>query len=214
VLISQLLHEIRNPIHNLAAALEDSPGALSESSEGGVITRNVDQLKRVVEQLSRWGAVYDLINPGEPVELASWLGAFIEDKVRPELNRLGAHYAQHADLLIVRMHPMLLEQVFASLMANACDELAKTSAPRSLTVTARQAAGGDGMVELEIANSGNLFPAEVLAAQGRTPVSSRGGLGLGLLLVRKLLEQVGGSLRLENRGRQAVVVLRVPGGAA
>jgi signal transduction histidine kinase len=210
VLISQLLHDIRNPIHNLAAVLEDDSGPASDAQRQ-VVRRNVEQLKRVVEQLSRWGAVYDAIDPLEPVMLSRWLPTFIGDQVSPRLRRLGVQYAQHIRPVTVRLHPLLLEQILVTLMTNACEALAGIEGPRRLTLSARPGSNGGGMAEILLENTG-AFPAEVLSAQGREPVASRNGLGLGLLLVRKMLEQVGGAMTLENRDGLAVVRLQVAGG--
>lgn len=208
VLISQLLHDIRNPIHNLAAALEDAAEPVSEERRA-LIRRNVEQLKRVTEQLSRWGAVYDMINPSEPVALGPWMEAFIGDQVQPRLRQLGIHCSRQIAPVTVRLHPLLLEQIFVPLITNACEALAGAPS-KQLTLTARADNGG---VDIALANTG-AFSGEVLAAQGRNPVQSQEGLGLGLLLVRKLLEQVGGSMSLENRDGQAVVRLRLAGGPA
>lgn len=212
VITSQLMHDLRNPIHNLAAALDDdAPGTAAGRD---ILRRNVEQLQRVTGQLSRWGAVYDTIDPAEPVDLRRWLPAFLQDQAHRRLRQLGIQLSQRIEPVIVRLHPMLLELVFASLITNACEALAEARGPRRLSLAAHPAPGEPDRVEIQIANTGAPFPAEVLAAQGRAPVTSRAGLGLGLLLAHKLVEQVGGSLALANRDGQSVVTLQVGGGRA
>jgi signal transduction histidine kinase len=210
VITSQLMHDLRNPIHNLAAALDEGP---ETAAHRDILRRNVEQLQRVTGQLSRWGAVYDTIDPAEPVALDRWLRGFVEDQARLRLRQLGVQQSLRVEPLTVRMHPMLLELVFVTLLSNACDALARTDGPRRLAITARRHPEEPALIEIRVANTGSQFSPETLAAQGRAPIASQSGLGVGLLLAQKLLEQVRGSLALANQDGQAVVTLRVPGAA-
>lgn len=209
-LISQLLHDIRNPIHNLAAAIEESARHLPEE-ERGILGRNLERLEQIVAQYSRWGALQDALDPVEPVALHPWLQMFVHEKVGPLLRSLNAQFLLQVDPVRVCMHPILLEQVFSTLCANAYEAMRRTHAPQRLIIAAHQSTEDPTRILLRLANTGSAFPPEVLAEQGRKPVASQQGLGLGLVLVRKMLEQVGGDLRLSNEDGQAVVTILLPG---
>lgn len=64
-----------------------------------------------------------------------------------------------------------------------------------------------GYVEIEIRNTGTPYPETVLTAQAAQPLSDSVGPGLGLLLVRRTLEQVSGSLLLANAAEEARTVV-------
>ena len=82
-LTSLFLHEIRNPIHNITAALEDNRVVLPmEISD--MIARNLKRLKETTAQYRKWGSLFEQINPREKTELRSWLKDFIENKVRAQ----------------------------------------------------------------------------------------------------------------------------------
>jgi C4-dicarboxylate-specific signal transduction histidine kinase len=69
----------------------------------------------------------------------------------------------------------------------------------------------ENMVEAELRNSGARYPEAVLSVQANEPIHSTSGLGLGLVLVRRALEQVGGTIRLANQEDQACTTLWIPG---
>lgn len=207
-IVSHLLHELRNPLHNLAAALEDAQPGLPEEARQ-LLQRNLERLEKLAAQYTRWGAVYDQLDAHQAVDLGPWLESFVQDNVAQDLRRLNIHYAQDVPPLRLRLHPVLLEQIFTAVYGNACEALARQPAPRRLRLHTPPLAAGPG-VELRLSNSGQ-FPAAVLEAQGRSPVASEQGLGLGLVLCRRILEVGGGSLTLDNQHGEAVVVLRIPG---
>lgn len=209
-LISQLLHDIRNPIHNLAAAIEDGSCQLPEEDRQ-IVRRNLERLEAIVAQYSRWGALQETLDPAEPVALQPWLQAFVREKIRPLLRSVNAQCLLQVDPFHVSIHPILLEQIFVTMCANAYEAMARAEGPQQLSITARQSPEHPTCILLRLANTGSAFPPEVLAGQGRKPVASRQGLGLGLVLARKMLEQVGGDLRLSNEAGEAVVTIALPG---
>lgn len=209
-LISQLLHDIRNPIHNLAAAIESGASQLPEE-ERQIVRRNLERLEHIVAQYSRWGALQDALDPTEPVALHPWLQTFVHEKLRPLLRSLNAQCVLQIDPVRICMHPILLEQVFTTLCANAYEAMAHTHGLQRLTIAAHQSTEDPTRILLRLANTGSPFPQDVLTEQGRKPVASRQGLGLGLVLVRKMLEQAGGDVRLSNEDCQAVVTILLPG---
>ena len=211
-LTSLFLHEIRNPVHNIAAALEDNTSALPPEI-GEIIQRNLKRLTLTTEQYRKWGSHFERIDPKEKTELQGWLQEFIENKVRSKLRELNIEYLQEVEPLRIHMHPCFLEQSFTTLFSNACEALAKENGERKLRLTAWLQAPLYQRAEIKIINKGLGFRNEVLELQGRTPIESKTGWGLGLTLLRKALEQVDGEIFLSNVDGHAEVTLLIPGEA-
>ena len=209
-LISQMLHEIRNPVHTILAALEN-PDTLTAAEQKELIVRNLgrfNELRKVYEEKE---SLFDRVNAREPLRLDLWLPDLLEDKVHSRLKETGVAFSKKIGAAEVRVHPLLLEQVLLALFSNAVE--AAAAAPPGERWIGLEAAAADrpDTVEIRLSNSGALFPREALDAQGGQPVKSAKGHGLGLLLAGKLLEQAGGSLRLENREGKAMVRIWMPG---
>ncbi len=209
-LISHFLHEIRNPMHNLSAVLEDGLKGMSED-QVQVVQRALFRFDEIASRYKNWESTVDNIDPREPVVLKPWLENFIRDNLDRDLKGLGIVCEQHVEPLLVRFHSVLLEQAFISVVANAFEALEEKSERRLKIFAHLKAPSGERNVELKILNSGGIFPEEVLKTQARTPVSSRQGTGFGLLLTRRVVEQAKGDLRLENTDGMACVTLVLSG---
>lgn len=210
LLSSHLLHEIRNPLHNLSAAIERWRAALAPE-QAALLQRNMDRLDAAIKQLTHWNVLSDRVDFKEPVPLRTWLEEFVQDKVQSQLHVAQVHLEQHIAEAEVRMHPLLLEQCFVSLFNNALETAVEGPPPRLIRLSAQCDPQAPDTVELRMSNTGAPYPDEVLAKQGADPVESQRGMGLGLVLVRRTLEQVGGSLALANDQGQATAILRIPG---
>lgn len=209
-LLSQILHEIQNPVHNLAAAVELESARL-DPAQREMLLRNLDTLKRMKERYGRVVPTLEALDPAEPVDWRPWFDAFFADKLAGQVRSGGVAFTRDQVHARVLVHPVLLEQVLLTLFANALRALESLpAAERSLSLRARLERRGERrLLVARLANRGG-FSAEALGAQGRKPVTSGRGLGLGLLLARTLLEQVGGDLLLENRDGQAAAEITLP----
>ena len=212
LLSSHILHEIRNPLHNLSAAIERWTPQLSPDQRV-LLQRNLDRLEVATKQLTSWESVGEQVDVREPVPLRAWLEEFVEDKVRPQLHTEQIQLIRNLADTTVYMHPVLLEQCFVTLFNNALEAASAGAPPRSIQLATVSSHHLDGIVEVRMANSGARFPTDVLRRQGRESVDSRKGMGLGLVLVRRTLEQIGGTLTLSNDQGLATAILRIPGGS-
>lgn len=209
-LSAHILHEIRTPLHNTTAVLESEQGSLLPE-DVAILKRNVDRLQAVTNQLSRWTVFDSEIDLREPTLLSRWLDEFITDKVRPRLHRANIHLESHLDPVVVQMHPSLLEQCCTTLLNNAMEATTRGHKPYVMRITATASVEHPGYVEVRLENTGERYPEAVLATQGREPVTSQHGLGLGLVLARRSLELVGGSIELANLEGQARTTCWIPG---
>ncbi len=210
MLSSHVLHEIRNPLHNLAAAVEDVYPQLP-TSKAEILERNLARLQTVAEQLGQWTVLDDEIHLRDPVLLGGWLNNLISDKFRLLLDRGGIQLESHVKHVVVEMHPLLLEQCFIALLNNAIEAIGRGAGAGTIALWAGIEPTRPGYVEVRIRNAGAHYPDTVLATQGRGPVTSPHGPGLGLVLVQKSLELVGGELALANADGHAQTTLRIPG---
>lgn len=212
-LSSHVLHDIRNPLHNLTAVVERWQQQLPPE-EVAILQRNLDRLQAVMKQLRGWNVLEEAIDLREAVTLRPWLNDFIHDKVQPQLRDAGITLHQKVEPVVVLIHPLLLEQGLVTFFNNAVEAVTSDSGARAISVSAQLSRTRQGHVEMRLQNTGAPYRGEVLANQGREPVESERGLGLGLVLVQRTLEQVGGSLSLTNDGGQATTIFSIPGRAA
>ncbi len=211
-LTSHVLHDIRNPLHNLTAVIERWQPNLPPQ-EVAILQRNLDRLQAVMKQLRGWNVLEETIDLREAVALRPWLKDFIHDKVQPQLRDAGITLHQQVEPVIVFIHPLLLEQCLVTFFNNAVEAITNVSRARTISVSAQLSRTRQGHVEMRLRNTGEPYRAPVLATQGREPVKSEHGLGLGLVLVQRTLEQIGGSLSLTNDGGQATTICSIPGRA-
>ncbi|MDQ3036876.1 MAG: ATP-binding protein, partial [Myxococcota bacterium] len=215
--LAMLGHELRNPLAPIRTALElmQLRGGDALRKERNVIERQVDHMVRLVDDLldvSRItrGSVELRLRPLDLAEVFSKAREIAVPLFERKLQRVEIDVA--AGLSIVAdAHRMT--QVIANLLTNAAKY---TPARGRIAVRAR---AEDGDVVLEVHDEGvgigpdllpRLFDAFV---QGeRTIERSEGGLGLGLTIVKTLVEMHGGTIRAasEGRGRGSTFTLRLP----
>jgi CheY-like chemotaxis protein/anti-sigma regulatory factor (Ser/Thr protein kinase) len=195
-----------------------SPAAVREAIE--VIDRNAAVQVQLIEDLLDVSRIVSgtLRLEVRPVKLGPVLGAAI-DAVRPTAEgkgvRVAATVAPGVDL--VAADPGRLQQVFWNLLANSV----KFTPPEG-SVTVSVIGDGDA-VRVSVADTGSGIDAAALPhvfERFRQADSSmtrqHGGLGLGLALVKHLVELHGGTVRAESDGpgRGATFTITLPRAAA
>ncbi|HEX2547675.1 MAG TPA: ATP-binding protein, partial [Ramlibacter sp.] len=216
--LAMLGHELRNPLAPMATALhlmarKGDPGTKVERD---VMERQVSHMKRLVDDLldvSRiTGKRLEMrMQPLHAAELVRHAGQSVQPVLG--LRKLEVAVDADAEPLWISGDEVRLAQVLTNLLGNAI----KFTGPQG-TITLRMRRQGD-QVEIEVADTGMGMTPEVLehvfdlfyqAPQGAD--RSLGGLGLGLAIVRSLVEMHGGTVHATSagEGQGSTFTLRLP----
>ena len=206
--LAMLSHELRNPLsplrnasHMLLQGETQDPKIIWSR---GVIARQLKHMIRLVDDLLDVSRIArgKIVLLSETVKIADVLAAAVET-VQPllEQKRQQLETDTGSAELTVRGDPVRLAQVVGNLLHNA----AKYTGEGGKIVLAARA--NEGRVEIVIRDSGIGIPADAmprifeLFTQIPTErASTTGGLGIGLALVRALVELHGGEIRAASPG--------------
>jgi len=216
--VAMLAHELRNPLGaiNSAVGVLDLVGGDLADRARGVIKRQLEHLTQLVDDLldttrimtGKIGLTRSSVNLAESaerclktLEVAGGTDGYMID-VQSEDTWVDADAAR-------------VEQILGNLIGNAVKYT-----PKGGTITIRvHPRGDDGIVE--IADTGVGMSPEVQAhvfdlffQEERSPDRPTGGLGIGLTLVRQLVELHGGQVEAtsEGEGRGSRFIVRLPRG--
>jgi signal transduction histidine kinase len=214
--IANAAHELRTPLTNLQGYLE----ALRD----GVITADratYESLHEEADRLVRLSRSLDSLAEGDAgtslptlvdLDLAVAIGSALE-LATPSIDRAGLRL--EADLpvsLPARADPDRLAQVLANLLSNA---VRYTPSGGIISVRAERRPGD---VLISVVNTGDGIPAEdldrVFERFYRVEKSrdrERGGAGIGLAIVKQLVEQGGGRVGADSRDGLTRFWFSVPG---
>ena len=207
--LAMLAHELRNPLAPISTAAgllrnvyASDPGAVRRTSE--IIARQVDHMVHLVDDLLDVSRVTrGMIElKREQVDLRQVVGAALE-QVQPLLDtrRQHLHTALPDAGVLVEGDAKRLIQVLANLVNNAAKYTPEEGNVHvSVRIEGAQAVlavrdDGIGIAPELLPDIFGLF-----TQARRTPDRAEGGLGLGLALVRNLVELHGGRVRADSAG--------------
>jgi signal transduction histidine kinase/CheY-like chemotaxis protein len=218
--LATLAHELRNPLAPIGNAL-----ALTEYADGDqhiqqqaheTIQRQFGQMVRLVDDLLDVGRITrdKLELRRERVELASVIHQAIET-CRSLADSMGHTLLVDlpAEPIWVYADPVRLAQVFINLLNNAC----KFSEAGATISIGAERDGDEVVVRVKDTGIGiapdkleSIF--EMFEQVDKSLERTRGGLGIGLTLVKRLVELHGGriSVRSEGPGRGSEFIVRLP----
>jgi signal transduction histidine kinase len=218
--LALLAHELRNPLAPVQNAVSVMRIKGTEDAQllwcYDVIERQADQLKRLVDDLLD----VSRITQGkiqlrlERVDLEAVIAGAVETSaplINAQHHQLRVHLPDEP--LAVQGDASRLTQVVANLLNNA----AKYQNEDGIIELSARREGPDAVIAVRDRGIGlspeMLSEAFELFAQGeRTPDRAQGGLGIGLSLVKKLVELHGGTVRAasDGPGCGAEFVIRLP----
>ncbi|HKB37115.1 MAG TPA: PAS domain S-box protein, partial [Gemmataceae bacterium] len=219
--LAMLAHELRNPLSPIRNALHlmKMPGATGEVVEQArdMVERQVKHLVRLVDDLLDVSRIMRgrIELRKESVELAAVIAQAVET-AQPVIDAQGQQLLVSLPPEPLRLEgdPVRLAQVLANLLHNA----AKFSERAGRVWLTAERQGAEAVVRVRDEGAGiraDLLPHVFdLFVQGdRSLERTRGGMGIGLTVVRKLLEMHGGTVTAssEGPGRGSEFVVRLPG---
>jgi len=212
-LVAGVAHEVRNPLFSISASVDALETDLRDQPEfvelAGLLRSQVARLTQLMRDLLDYGKPAALslaaVQPGDPVRVALRACAPLARSKDVELTAQVAPGLPPLALDAGRM-----EQVLENLLANAVQH-----APRGTSVRlAAHLADGGGGVELCVEDEGSGIETADLERLFEPFFSRRkGGTGLGLPIVQRIVEAHGGVVRAANRsqgGAIFTVTLPVP----
>ncbi len=218
--LATLAHELRNPLAPLGTALallaRKQPQGAEAQKYYELMGRQVDHMVHLVNDLME----VSRITRGK-IDLHTGtvaLGAVVHDAIelsRPLVEGAGHQLAVElpAEDLVIRGDSVRLTQVFSNLLNNAAKY---TPAGGQVALRARRE-GTQAVVEVSDSGAG-LAPHMLLSIfdmfvqVSGTSKAAQGGLGIGLTLVKSLVELHGGSVAADSAGlgRGARFTVRLP----
>ncbi len=197
--LAMLAHELRNPLAPIRNAVElirhadDNSDLVEQASR--MMERQLGQMVRLVDDLFVVQSAVETCRP-----LAQFANHQVNVTLPPEPIYLDAD-------------PVRLAQVFSNILNNAC----KYTEPGGRIWLTAERQGSDGVVKVKDTGIGippdklgSVF--EMFTQIDRTLERSQGGLGIGLTLVKRLVELHGGSVEAlsEGPGRGSEFAVRLP----
>jgi PAS domain S-box-containing protein len=218
--LATLAHELRNPLAPMRNMLEIMKRA---NGEGRLLEQARSTMERQLSHMVR--LIDDLLDVSrisrgrielkrERVELATAVAQALE-ACRPLAEQAGHEIQVTLPPESVDLHadPVRLAQIFGNVLNNACKY---TDPGGRIWLTAERQGGG---VEVRIKDTGVGIPSdqlgnifEIFTQVDRTLERSQGGLGLGLTLVKRLVEMHDGTVTAysDGPGKGSQIVVHLP----
>jgi two-component system sensor histidine kinase AtoS len=217
-LATGLAHEIKNPLAGIKVSIE----VLSHSMEKTLPEEDKEILAKVIDEIRRIESlIKGLLNFARPPQphfvntdvnavLDSVASMVLQNRARtpeaPQSISVVKDFDNH--LPLIKADPMQLRQVFINLLLNAVDSMKDGGVlgMRTRFDTAAQA------VLLEISDTGRGIDAAVMDKLFQPFFTTKSkGSGLGLAISKRLIEDHGGKIRVEqNPGGGATFTISLP----
>lgn len=196
-------HSMRNPLASIRTSAE-----LAQSMDGQPAGKNIADIVSQVDRMSIW--VRDLLlclrplrGESEPVDLLgavhAALGSFEQQLAH---SKIQVSFVSAPTPLVVS-HQLLLAQVLNSVIANAIEAMPEGG---RLDIGTSLAADG-GKLYLSINDTGKgMTRQQEMTAFKSFYTTRQGGLGIGLIMVKQIMERFGGEVSLSSREQEGTCV--------
>jgi PAS domain S-box-containing protein len=218
--LATLAHELRNPLAPLRNGLQvmtlAHDDAVAVEQARTMMERQLAQMVRLVDDLLDVSRITrnKLELRKERVTLATVIHSAVETS-RPVIEQFGHAFSVTLPPAPIHLDadPMRLAQVFSNLLNNA----AKYTEPRGSIALTAETQGNEAVVCVR--DTGLGIPADALphifdmfSQVDRNMERAQGGLGIGLTLVRRLVEMHGGTVeaRSDGPGQGSEFLVRLP----
>ncbi|MBN2116168.1 MAG: GAF domain-containing protein [Anaerolineales bacterium] len=199
---ADIAHEINNEvgqIRNWTYMLRDR---LEDGSELQEFAKRIEESAAVLSSTGPWS--------DQPPQIVK-LDLFLERNLKKLTSQrsLTVEFQLEAPDVYIRVNPTEFQHVLRHLVRNAARAMSN-SKTKKLMVTTRCIESG--RVEVLFQDSGPGISKEVQLSVFQRPITTKGRGGYGLLLVRQMIEDMHGQIRLvpQKRGRGAVFSIQFP----
>jgi signal transduction histidine kinase len=199
---ADMAHEINNEvgqIRNWAYLLRER---LKHDPELEDYARKIDESASVLSSTGPWND-----RPPQVVKLDLFLKRNLKELAGQR--NLTIKYLLGTPDIYIRVNPVEFQHVLRHLVRNAARAMSN-SRVHKLTLTTRPVNGN--LVEILFQDSGPGISKEVQLSIFQRPITTKGRGGFGLLLVRQMIEDMGGQIKYVSRekGQGAVFSIRFP----
>lgn len=201
-LAATVSHELRNPLGTIASSvglIEASMAAGTPAQNRAIarIKRSIVRCDRIIEEMLDFARERKMMFM--PVVIDTWLADVLSEQELP--GHIALKFIPGAGDAPSDLDPELFRRAIVNLLNNAQEAILEGDAqaedrPREITVETRRV--GDE-VEIVISDSGPGMKEEVRSKVFEPLYSTKNfGVGLGLPIVRKIVEQHGGDIDLQS----------------
>lgn len=215
--LAMLAHELRNPLAAIASAIQVLARVDQHDPHAGrardIIQRQVGHMAHLVDDLLDVARVMTgkiVIEP-QPVNLSESVQSCVTALSLSQ--KVAARVEVTAESVWIRADVVRLEQIVGNLVSNAL-KFSPNARPVRISVSVE---GSDAV--LRVADEGigiepDFLPYifDLFVQADRPTGHSNGGLGIGLTLVRKLVQLHGGSIKASSagKGQGSTFIVRLP----
>jgi signal transduction histidine kinase len=203
-------HELRNPLTAIKMLVQT---ILEEAAERGLPVEDLAIIEGELRRMERCLHTFlDFARPPKPERRPFDLACVVEKafpllETRARRQGVTLHFAPPNKPFEVEADPEQIQQVLVNLMLNALDAM-----PGGGRLDVELSSAKDGHVVLRVQDTGPGISPEVMPRLFEPFVSTKEtGLGLGLVVSRRIAEAHGGSLRAASRSKGgACLEVRLP----
>src|ERR1017187_7333540 len=218
--LAMLAHELRNPLAPIRTALEIwKSGNATEKMEKEsqlIVARQLKKMVLLVDDLLDVARITRgvVTLKKEPTDMAQLINQTVEgarDQFLARRHELSLSLPQ--EKLFIDGDTVRLEQIVSNLLINAC-KYTETGGRIAVTLECEKGNAVIRVVDNGVGISPELLPYifDLFVQEERSVDRKQGGLGLGLTLVRRLVELHGGTVEAKSRGlkKGSEFVVRLP----
>ncbi len=224
----RIAHEIKNPLtpiqlsaerikRKFSKQLDEAPAEELEQLTD-VVVRQTNDLRRIVDEFSKFARMPEPVTKEESLDKMVREAALLQESGQPDV-RFETEYTDAP--LLAEIDSTMINQALINLLKNAgeaiesyCEKYGDEGLMPTIRVSTEQ---HDGEAVIRIADNGIGLPEDRSRLFEPYVTTREKGTGLGLPIVKKIIEEHGGSLSLEDApafgedGRQgAMAVIRLP----
>ena len=209
-LTATVSHEIRNPLGTIRTSVFTLSNKLKSREPGLIkimdrIERNIVRCDNIITELLDFSRIKALNH--QRTNISSWMRSILMDINIPESIKLKTELNDCVDVEIDRD---LLQRVIINIIENACQAVIKNE--NSDKTIIMQCNVTDLRTEIVVIDSGAGIPDDVYPHIFEPLYSTKGfGMGLGLAVVKQIMEQHGGGVEITSENNIGTkVVLWLP----